>query len=241
MRFTAICNQCLQDSDFTFTFIFLEFQHDAIYKMICPRDHETIVTLQEELFQILFDHGALALTDGYPREAVSSFASSLERFYEFSIKILLVEQGVSIQEINQTWKLVASQSERQLGAFFFLYLNVFKKAPEPIDPKWIKFRNDVIHKGHIPTQEKVHEYASYIYDYMVKFLSVMKQDYFDSFITVFTEKQKNPLVQEGIRRGIINVVVMAPIIDIMADNFEMRSFNDALQSLLKRKDGIYSK
>ena len=44
----------------------------------CSRSHETTAILQEQKFEILFDIGAHAILDGYYREAVSSFTSSLE-------------------------------------------------------------------------------------------------------------------------------------------------------------------
>lgn len=55
---------------------------------------------------------------------------------------------------NKVWKQVSNQSERQLGAFLFLWTNKFDEVPELLTNKDTKFRNEVIHKGKIPTKEE---------------------------------------------------------------------------------------
>lgn len=68
-------------------FITLEFRDDGCYGVCCSRGHTSVTILQEQKFEILFDIGANAIIDGYYRESISSFTSSLERFYEFCIKV----------------------------------------------------------------------------------------------------------------------------------------------------------
>ena len=93
-----------------------------------------------------------ALLDGYCRESVSSFASAQERFHEFAIKVFLTKQGAPKDQFFATWKLVANQSERQLGAYYFLHLLYFRKTPTQ-NTKMTEFRNSVIHKGSIPSNK----------------------------------------------------------------------------------------
>ncbi|MEC1437434.1 hypothetical protein P9D57_01440 [Bacillus sonorensis] len=69
---------------------------------------------------------------------------------------------------------MAKQSERQIGAFYYLYLNEFNEPPEPVLLKWIKFRNDVIHKGMIPNHEKTTQYAEYIFYYIIGILKKIR-------------------------------------------------------------------
>src|SRR3989337_476368 len=107
----------------------VDIRDDGLYEITCQNGHTTITALQEQKFEVLFDIGAHAIFDGYYREAVSSFISSLERFYEFYIKVISREQNVSPEEFNQCWKMVARHSERQLGAFICLYLFENKKSP----------------------------------------------------------------------------------------------------------------
>ena len=111
-----------------FPFTTLEWQDDGRYQTTCPKGHTSITILQEQKFELLFDIGAYAIVDGYYREAVSSFTSSLERFYEFVIKSILLDAQMSENLIKETWNSVSSQSERQFGAFLFLYLNNFNRV-----------------------------------------------------------------------------------------------------------------
>jgi hypothetical protein len=106
-------------------FATVEWQDDGRYEVTCPKGHTSITILQEQKFELLFDIGAYALIDGYYREAVSSFTSSLERFYEFFVASVLFENGIGEDVLTSTWKQVVNQSERQLGAFMFLYVREF--------------------------------------------------------------------------------------------------------------------
>jgi hypothetical protein len=150
-----------------------ELRDDLAFHLECPLGHKSVIIYNAPKFELLFDMGASALLDSYGREAVSSFAAAQERFHEFSIKVLLAKQNVSKEQFLATWKLVASQSERQLGAYYFLYLLQYN-APPPTSPKRVEFRNNVIHKGYIPTSTEAADYAEYVYDYIVGTLKAMQ-------------------------------------------------------------------
>ncbi len=94
-----------------------ELRDDLAFDAQCPHGHKTLFVWEAQKFEILFEMGALALLDGYGREAISSFAAAQERFHEFCIKVFLTGNGVNRDEFIRTWKLVSSQSERQLGAY----------------------------------------------------------------------------------------------------------------------------
>lgn len=132
----------------------VEFRDDGRYELVCRQGHRTVTILQEEKYEVLFEIGVNAIIDGYYREAVSSFAACLERFYEFAMTVLLEEAHVSRQEVMNTWKLVSTSSERQVGAFTFLWLRHFSEVPRLLSTKTIEFRNGVVHKGAIPTREQ---------------------------------------------------------------------------------------
>lgn len=128
---------------------------DGRYKVRCDAGHETTVLLDNLKFEILFEMGLNALVDGYPREAVSSFASSLERFYEFYWHVVMAHLSVPSLEAEKAWKTAARQSERQLGMFITAHLLLMKKAPLLLNMnKEVKFRNNVIHNGYVPTHEE---------------------------------------------------------------------------------------
>jgi hypothetical protein len=138
----------------------VEFRDDGCYEITCTYGHETTTILQQQKFEVLFEIGAHAVLDGYYREAVSSFTSSLERFYEFSLRVFLENASKSDLLFQSCWKKVASQSERQLGAFTFLWASNFGEPPELLSNVQVSFRNEVIHKGKIPSKEEAIQYGN---------------------------------------------------------------------------------
>ena len=72
----------------------------------CPRHGPGPVLLGHK-FELLFDLGALAILDGYYREAVSSFAACVERFYEFYFRIVFEAHELPEPEIKAAWKAMA--------------------------------------------------------------------------------------------------------------------------------------
>src|SRR6516225_1565568 len=95
--------------------------HSGKLTLRCEQGHTTVVTLPIPAFELLFDFGCSALLDGSPREAVTSFASSFERFQEFTCRFLLARRNVSFEGVDHWWKEVAAQSERQKGSLLALW------------------------------------------------------------------------------------------------------------------------
>lgn len=161
--------ECLKASEGqSGTFHFVEVLDNSIYKLTCSSGHKTTTVFQQQRFEVLFQIGANAIFDGYYREAVSSFASSLERFHEFAIRVLLARSTSSENEVKPCWDNVAKKSERQLGAFIFLWAYCFAEPPELLSDIKVKlrgkdlekFRNDVIHEGTIPTKEEAFKFGN---------------------------------------------------------------------------------
>lgn len=165
MRLFVPCMKCFQeDVNPLGGFSRVEFTDDGFYDITCENGHSTLTILQQHKFEVLFEVGANAIVDGYYREAVSSFTSSLERFYEFCIRVIL-EASTSNDALFQCcWKKVSSQSERQLGAFIFMWASCFNETPSMLSPKLVTFRNEVIHKGKIPTKIEAVEYGNAVID-----------------------------------------------------------------------------
>jgi hypothetical protein len=74
--------------------------HSGKLTLRCGQGHTTVVTLPIPAFELLFDFGCSALLDGYPREAVTSFASSFERFEKFTCRFLLARRNVSFEGVD---------------------------------------------------------------------------------------------------------------------------------------------
>lgn len=148
---------------------------DRTYEVMCACGHSFTAILDKELFEILFQSGANAYLDGYHREAVTSFSTALERFYEYAIKVMMLKQGVDKQLFDENWKLVKSQSERQLGGFVFCWLTMFQEPPSLLQPSTdVKFRNDVTHKGKIPTREEAFDFGERVFNLIETYMTKLK-------------------------------------------------------------------
>jgi hypothetical protein len=108
--------------------------------------------------------------------------------YEYSIRVILKGFEIGTAEVEKTWKLVSSQSERQLGAFYFLYLSMFNEEPTSFPNKQTSFRNNVIHKGYIPSEKEVFDYAEEIYNYIMKITIKLKERLSESMEELFQER-----------------------------------------------------
>lgn len=159
MKVPLTCMKCLMERgvDGVQTFI-SPINDNRYFELTCQRGHKTFVMLQNPKHEVLFEIGLNALIDGYPREAISSFASCLEVFYEFCIRRLAAYKGLDSDQFEKTWKAV-SLSERQIGAFAMLGLFLFESAPILLNEKCIRLRNKVIHQGKIPSFDEVLDYG----------------------------------------------------------------------------------
>lgn len=130
----------------------LEPTNTGHFEATCKAGHEFKLSAAYHNFQILFEIGLHAICDGYYREAIGSFTACYERFLEFFVKLIVRAEGIETELLDNSWSKVSSQSERQLGAYIFLYLLTFKEVPPVLSQSKVKLRNSVIHKGLIPTR-----------------------------------------------------------------------------------------
>ena len=156
---------------------YVELKDDGRYEFTCPQGHKTVTILQQQKFELLFEIGAYALVDGYYRESVASFTAALERFYEFFFRVVFLREHQEDDAVEKSWKTMAAQSERQLGAYVAAYLMTFKSAPELLPNSKVKFRNNVIHKGAIPSKQEALQFGQAIMDIVNPVLSKLIDGY----------------------------------------------------------------
>ena len=194
MKIYLNCMQCNPLNSFKKE---VEYTEEGYYILDCPQGHKTFVMLQEEKFETLFQIGSHAIYDGYYREAVSSFTSSLERFYEFCVQIFCKKHKIANEQIVGAFKFYSKSSERQFGSFLFLYLIEFKELPFSVktDNDWRNFRNDVIHNGRIPTKEEAIEYGDYVRKFILNTIIKLQKEYNNELTELICinlqEKSKN--------------------------------------------------
>ncbi|MEQ1485025.1 MAG: hypothetical protein ABL913_05560 [Methyloglobulus sp.] len=155
---------------------------DGIYEFECPQGHHTTTVLRTPKHEVLYTIGANAFLDGYFRDAIASFASALERYYEFALRIISRHKKITLEMFMETWGFMPNQSERQYGAFITVWMIERKGEPytkfskTQID-KSNTLRNGVIHKGNIPTPAQCLEYGQYVMDIIAPIEKVLLADY----------------------------------------------------------------
>ncbi|MTH15985.1 hypothetical protein [Flavobacterium sp. LC2016-01] len=177
MKIKTTCMKCTFEDGRETEPISLQITNNNLYIFECPYGHKNALYQQQQKFELLYESAVHAINDGYLREAVSSIAASLERFYEFFIKIICTKNEINEDIFDQTWNLLSKQSERQLGAFIFLYSQEFKRPPILLSNSQSEFRNNVIHKGYFPTYEKTIEFGQKVLDFIVEIVGILKVKY----------------------------------------------------------------
>jgi hypothetical protein len=160
----------------------------GFHRLTCRHGHKSSACLQALRFEVLAELAATAIVDGYYREAISSFAASLERFYEFYLALVFEKRGLNATVHAATWKQVVSQSERQLGAFLFVCALDEQRAPPVFPAKFVKLRNEVVHKGKIPSQAEAIEYGQAIIDYLAPILAKVAATSADASAKIVTRQ-----------------------------------------------------
>ncbi len=161
---------------------------DGIYEVKCGKGHIGSVILDNIKFELLFEMGLNALVDGYPRETVSSFTSSLERFYEFYWRVAMNHMGVSAIDSEQAWKPLSKMSERQLGAYVTASLLLTKSKPNLLNPNnQVPFRNSVIHNGYVPKNQEAVDFGNSVMTLITEGLTELRELDSEALNTVFKE------------------------------------------------------
>ncbi|HEY9596348.1 MAG TPA: hypothetical protein V6D33_01600 [Cyanophyceae cyanobacterium] len=168
---------------------------DGIYEFECPEGHRTVTVLRTPKHEVLFTIACNALVDGYLREAIASFAASLERFYEFAVRVICREKRIAQDKVEKCWKLVSKQSERQLGAFTMLWFVEMGDSPDLLPNKMVELRNQVIHQGKVPTYEDCIKFGQAVINVISPIESKMLHEFSNShkdecFALARLEKEK---------------------------------------------------
>ena len=169
MRIKIGCNVCSNNksedkSSFVKYSRLCSVRDDGIYEFECSEGHRSITVLRTPKHEVLFTIASNALLDGYSREAIASFAASLERFYEFVIRVICRSKSISQQDVEKCWKSVSKQSERQIGAFTMLWFVEMGDPPVLLSTDMVRLRNQVIHQGKVPTDQECIKFGQAIID-----------------------------------------------------------------------------
>jgi hypothetical protein len=235
MKLPISCAQCMQDDVISPQILTtVEFRDDGRYEITCPKGHVSTTILQQQKFEVLFDIGAYAIGDGYYREAVSSFTSALERFYEFFIKVICISKGSSSEETLKTWKEVSNQSERQLGAFIFLYYLEFGEKPVLLRNPSVKLRNEVVHKGKIPSKEQAIIYGQEVLDVIRPIIKILKENHAKPIRMATFRHVSGARTQDDEGRAVLTLGIRTILSLRAGPSHEQRTLEMELNELRKR-------
>jgi len=216
------------------------------YEVHCGKGHISAVVLDNVKFELLFEMGLNAMVDGYPREAVSSFASALERFYEFYWRVAMHHFGMPKEQIEKAWKPLSKLSERQIGAYSTVVTLLTKEAPSLLNPnKHVPFRNKVIHNGYVPTEEEAIAFGDTVKQLIDGDLDKLRQIAADSLESIYQEL--SPRDYEETPEGdddseIMGCVNILTAIDVRnppkSDGKRFGSVNDQFQRIVEDRQPI---
>lgn len=242
MKLYLPCIECdLSDLNNIANFGEAEFNEVGYYEYTCPNGHKTCFLLQNLRFEILFEIGTFAFQDGYYRETVASYTAALERFYEFCINIFCLNKQIPQKYFEETWKISAI-SERQFGAFCFLYLISFGKYPttKSEDDKLRKFRNNVIHNGYIPTRQEALDYGEKVFNFINKNIKLLKQN-FKKEIEKYISDNLKQIGKRANKRNIkYTTMALGTLISTISDAnmYEHKTFEEILNTHLYRASKV---
>jgi hypothetical protein len=154
-------------------------REDGLYTGKCPHGHDLLLATQTLPHEMLFEIALNAIYDGYNREAVSSFTASMERFFEFAIKVIAAKRAVTPDAFADAWKQVSKQSERQIGVYVFLYLLDFGVRPIILSHKMTELRNDVIHKGKLPDRKEALTFGNAVHQIIQEAVRQLRSTHLD--------------------------------------------------------------
>ncbi|HHX78002.1 MAG TPA: hypothetical protein GX697_06620 [Firmicutes bacterium] len=206
----------------------VEINDKGWYKVVCDEGHQFIAILQQMKFEILFDFGLMALDDGNYREAVLNFASSFERFLEFCIKVFIYYNKIVPACFDRTWEYIKNHSERQLGAFYFMFLNNLKIQPKKVSENWVSFRNKVIHQGYFPNKNETMEYGEYIMTYISDTIKKVRYRCEESERLVIAYDLMQKIESAGVNELPITTICPRSLISLLSKD-EISDLNCALK------------
>ena len=186
MRILVHCVTCLEELkakgtipaegafDSSLVTFLANYGDDFVARGPCPRGHKYVGYVTRERYDVLYESAVLSFLMGFELEAVVGFAASLERAQELFTLASIRSSGLDLASIEKMWKQISRQSERQLGAFLVQWL-ITTQSQFEIKQVMTEFRNNVIHRGHIPLRDETKAYASWINDRLFDIVDVMRR------------------------------------------------------------------
>ena len=210
-----------------------EITRDFTCTLQCPQGHNERWGIANHLHEVLFDTGALAVLDGYYREAISAFAAAVERFQEFYVRAVCQFREIGDAAAGAAWKPMRSASERQLGAFIMCHLIDAGAAPDLEIEEWRSLRNRATHGGEFVTRDEVVKYGQAAWDHIRKHLVSLRTRHPGAFPEL-VDTVKSP-------SKAVNVSKHLPTLLFMAERYyKSWALSDGLEFLRAQRKHTYT-
>jgi hypothetical protein len=215
------------------------FNESGAYSFQCARGHVHNIVLMQSRFEILAETGMQAINDGYYREAVTSFAASLERIFQYYIEVVTHAAGIEKTVSDRSWKHVAAQSERQLGMYIGLYQLDNKAVAPLLSQKQVGFRNRVVHQGYIPTKDEAIDFAQAVVDLAQPLLNAMIPRYTASIEALVMARAAGTSLKNGVQSLVFYDFVLR--FDTEAEDWNPPAANIRRELAARRADALDSR
>lgn len=216
MHVRLMCSECIFEKRHVSVYKF-EYRDGHLYEWTCNHGHENSVVMQQLRHEILFEIGGFAILDGYYREATVSFASSLERFYEFCLRVFLVASTGRDEAFKRLMRHVR-RSEPQFGAFAALWLDRMGSVAEVLPVKRVEFRNDVVHNGRIPTKQEAIEFGQSVLSLIRPKVEMLKEKFPDAIQRVISYHVSDMRLTAKLRNSWSATCSKSMLLDITVTN-----------------------
>lgn len=233
-----MCMQCQVEAgipNFS-SFGLADIPESGVIEATCDRGHRTATIIQQTKFEILSEMGVKAIVNGSYRDAVFSFATSLERLYEFFIEAAFRRHGIALEAFDATRKHLASQSERQLGAFLAAFLLETRETAKLLPQKQVEFRNAVVHKGTFPTREEAARFGQAVFNCALPVLTVLRSAPYAEIVQTLTFERichrSKQASDAGLKTSTLSIVT--PLSFVIAD--QPTDFEAIVASYANRPD-----
>lgn len=204
--------------------VFLPLQSDRTYLFKCHEGHDCKVVLNNPLFEIVFEIACHAIVEGYYREAIVSYTTCLERFYEYILRGTLRKNGFNDAVIEKAWKTV-KKSDEQRTVIDFVYCLFNGNRPALMESSFSNLRNNVVHNGLIPDEKQSIKFGVNAMKVMDRLLD---QDLLD-YILFSEPAEVKAAMDEGPGKGII-----AEYKPLSISVKRRESFKDSMEMILKK-------
>ncbi|WP_439599088.1 hypothetical protein [Falsiroseomonas sp.] len=211
MHILTFCAQCLTEYGVPNMTCFEAkiLPDDGACKITCDKGHSTVIIVQDEKFEILAGMAARDIAEDSYRSSVLNFTASLERLYEFFIRLIFRAKKLDDLKVDRLWRQIRKQSERQFGAFMTLYLTETGEPYVPLPDSQTALRNRVAHDGLICSRSEALEYGQAVWDCAWQIIKVVRADkYAEAARSMMHERLEVRLRharQDGLRHGTTSV------------------------------------